>query len=182
VTTTDNTDVLVFHSRAKLTQHLWEAGQANCAVDEMCPVGQIILGIPGVTTCKIEPYGVAVVKAPLYDWDEIRPKIMNAILEWNRHLLFLDGKADIARDVVQNIPREPVQSPEPDRAEPPELTAEFLQKACQSWLDRNPDNKEVVQVQVIEPEPERERHVECACWSTGEFRPVAGCPYHPWAS
>lgn len=62
-----------YHTRSPLTSLPCEMGAKNEEVENS--LLESILSIHGVAACQLTPYVAAVVKATMFNWDEVEPKV-----------------------------------------------------------------------------------------------------------
>jgi hypothetical protein len=73
---TDNPDCRVYHTRMVLTDFASQ-GVVKCEGVEILVDGilEFVISMPGVTQALVEPHRLTVTKSPLFDWEEIEPRI-----------------------------------------------------------------------------------------------------------
>jgi Scaffold protein Nfu/NifU N terminal len=70
-------DVRIYHVRQQLTEssQMWFREHT----EGVNGIAELILNIPGVTSVFVFCYSVQISKAKLYRWDEIEPRILQAL-------------------------------------------------------------------------------------------------------
>jgi Scaffold protein Nfu/NifU N terminal len=81
---TDNKHMRIYHTRMVLTDSVAQL-VSNCeGINEQTEgLAEYVLGIRGVTQVQIERHRFGVIKSPMYEWEEIHPKIAE-LLKWAR--------------------------------------------------------------------------------------------------
>lgn len=73
---TDSAECRIYHTRMILTDFASQAVMKCEGVEDMVDgVLSVVIAIPGVVQANVEPHKLTVVKSPVYDWEEIEPKI-----------------------------------------------------------------------------------------------------------
>jgi hypothetical protein len=77
--------VRVYHTRISLQEDYGQQGGLSNTVAgidvagrwfDLCPVGQMVLQIPGVTGIEVRKNQITVCKSPIFKWDEIDEHMM----------------------------------------------------------------------------------------------------------
>ncbi len=131
---TNNPNTLIFHSRTKLTDYLFESGMTNDFADEWCPVMKVLIGIEGVAQVQLRPYWVIVEKGTLFTWPVIAPKIMKALIEWHNHNCFLAGIDPTMREILEKVDADDAPPAPP---EPQQQASEPLNLFIYGWTGQN---------------------------------------------
>ena len=74
---TEDPNTLVYHTKFEMTDVNQSAVRGNSF--DLCEFGELVLSIRGVAKISVYPYLLAVTRAPMFNWDEIRPKIENLL-------------------------------------------------------------------------------------------------------
>jgi hypothetical protein len=73
---TDNVECRIYHTRMILTDFASQGVMKCDGVENMVDgVLSVVIAIPGVVSANVEPHKLTVVKSPVFDWEEIEPKI-----------------------------------------------------------------------------------------------------------
>lgn len=73
---TDNENCRLYHTRMILTDFASQGVMKCEGVENMVDgILSVVIEIPGVVQANVEPHKLTVVKSPVFDWEEIEPKI-----------------------------------------------------------------------------------------------------------
>lgn len=130
---TDNSDVMVFHTKSKLTDVSWENADCNSGCsEEFCPILRTLIEMDGVAKMTVTAYSVAVQKAALFKWDDLAPRIMKLLLLWHDHCRLMRGEEPEQRTVRNQAASGAesstliVEPPAEYRMRPPEATSDSV--------------------------------------------------------
>jgi hypothetical protein len=88
VQATNDPDVKAYHTRFELSSGP-EVGSRGCD-ESVGEFGRLVLAIPGVAQVHVCPYILLITKAPLFEWAEIEPVVLQILKEFAR------SQADLA--------------------------------------------------------------------------------------
>lgn len=92
VQNTDHPDKVVYHTKFEMVSENVTAIRGDCA--DVGGLPEIILAIRGVTKVTAYPYMLAITRAPMFDWNDIRPGIEDILKMFASSQKQLEGAVD----------------------------------------------------------------------------------------